>query len=253
MQDSTKLFSDRVDEYVKYRPGYPGEIVDLLVKRCGLTPQWRIADLGSGPGNLSRLFLAHGNPVYGIEPNKEMREAAERAFAGNPFFRSIDARAEATGLANRSVEMIVAGQAFHWFDPIPARIEAKRILQPGGWTALVWNTRRHDGSRFMEGFERTLTDLLPGYRAGKGRSHGSENVDRYFGAKPPAKAVFRQHVEHGWESFSGLVLSSSYAPKMGQPGHHALMEALRDLYDREQSGAKVQVLYETEVYYGQLQ
>ena len=217
MTDSTKLFGDRVKEYVKFRPGYPVEIVTLLADKCGLTPQWRIADIGSGPGNLTRIFLQNGNSVIGVEPNLEMRQAAERLLGSERLFRSVDGTAEATTLESGSVELMVAGQAFHWFDPIQARVECRRILVPTGWAALIWNERKHDASRFMEGYERIFRDLIPDYRLGKARGHGQENILAFYGGTQPERAEFQQFVEHGWESLSGLALSTSYVPKMDLP------------------------------------
>ena len=72
MSNSTKRFSNRVEDYIKYRPGYPQEVIGLLSRECGLEPGSIIADVGSGTGILSELFLRHGNTVYGIEPNDEL-------------------------------------------------------------------------------------------------------------------------------------------------------------------------------------
>lgn len=251
MADSTKLFSNRVAEYIKARPGYPSAIIDLLATECGMIPDWNIADLGSGTGNLTRLFLENGNTVYGVEPNLEMREAAERTFEACKAFRSVDGRSEATTLESGSIDLVSAGQAFHWFDPIPTQVECRRILQPEGWCALVWNVRRHDASRFMEQYEQILTKQIPTYGSGKGRTHGAENIEVFFGHLP-AKATFSHSVDHTWDSLSNLVLSTSYAPKEGQPGHEELMAAFRDCFEREESNGKVQVAYDTEVFYGRL-
>src|SRR5262249_43298352 len=149
MSDSTTRFSDRVEDYVKYRPHYPETVIEYLRSTYGLTSGWDIADIGSGTGISTELFLRNGNRVYGIEPNREMREKAEQllagyaerrgaegadgaaaegvaaagAAAGGGNFISIDGTAEVTGLPDDSVDMIVAGQAFHWFDPKKSRVE----------------------------------------------------------------------------------------------------------------------------------
>ena len=149
MSDSTRRFSSRVDNYVKYRPSYPPEVVELLAAECGLTPGALVADIGAGTGLLAELFLQNGYRVLGVEPNREMRQAGERLLGDYPHFTSIDGTAEVTTLADKSVDIITAGQAFHWFDREKARAEFARILRPGGWVALVWNERRVDATPFL--------------------------------------------------------------------------------------------------------
>src|SRR5689334_15561560 len=133
MVDPTLRFSNRVDNYSKYRPTYPSAVLDLLAAECGLTSNALIADIGSGTGLLAELFLTNGNRVVGVEPNREMRAAGERLLANAPGFTSVDGTAEATTLAAGSVDFVTAGQAFHWFDRALARVEFARILKPEGW------------------------------------------------------------------------------------------------------------------------
>ena len=164
-QNPTTRFSSRVDDYVKYRPGYPGAILDFLRHECGLTRDSIIADVGSGTGKLTELFLKNGNQVFGIEPNQEMREAGERLLKPYPNFRSLAATAEATTLQNQSVDIITAGQAFHWFNRETTRQEFLRILKPGGWVALIWNDRHTTASPFLEAYEELLQKFSTDYRA----------------------------------------------------------------------------------------
>src|SRR3954470_13160055 len=131
--DPTRRFSNRVEDYIKYRPGYPRAVVGLLEDECGLTRESVVADVGSGTGILSELFLSAGVRVYGVEPNREMREAGERLLAAYESFVSVDGRAEETTLADASADFVTAGQAFHWFEPASARREFRRILRDGGW------------------------------------------------------------------------------------------------------------------------
>src|SRR5213595_654680 len=133
MSDPTKRFSNRVENYIKYRPGYPDAVIDLLTEECRLTQQSIIADIGSGTGILSELFLKNGNSVFAIEPNAAMRRTAEDLLRKHPKFTSIDAAAEATTLDIASVDFVTAAQAFHWFDRKNARKEFARILKPEGW------------------------------------------------------------------------------------------------------------------------
>ena len=161
MTDSTTYFSGRVESYVRYRPSYPPAIIDLLVEDCGLSRDWIVADIGSGPGNLTRLFLDYGARVYAVEPNQEMREAGERLLGALPGFTSVDGTAEATGLPEASVDLVTAGQAFHWFDSQRAGTEFRRILRPPQWVALVWNERRNGSSPFLTALRSVPRSLRP--------------------------------------------------------------------------------------------
>jgi SAM-dependent methyltransferase len=156
--DSTQRFSNRVDNYVKYRPGYPRDVLRFLSETKGFNPTWTVADIGSGTGISTSLFLDNGNTVYAVEPNAPMRNKAEELLGSRPGFISIDGKAENTGLPASAVDLIIAGQAFHWFDPIPAKKEFIRILRPGGAIALMWNERQKSS-----GFEKAYEDLLQTY------------------------------------------------------------------------------------------
>ena len=162
MLSPTVRFSTRVENYVRYRPGYPDAVLAWLRAECDLTPAAVVADIGSGTGKLAELFLRNGNRVFGVEPNREMREAGEGMLAGFPNFVSVDGAAEATTLPAASVDFVTAGQAFHWFDRQTARREFARILKPGGWVVLVWNERRSD-SPFLRDYEALLREFASEY------------------------------------------------------------------------------------------
>ena len=152
---STERFSDRVADYVRYRPSYPPDLLDCLRRNCGLTPHWIIADVGSGTGLLTKIFLENGNRVFAVEPNAAMRAAGEEFLRGFEQLASREGRAEATGLEAHSVDLVAAGQAFHWFDRRRARAEFERILKPSGWVALVWNERL-TSTPFLADYEQLL-------------------------------------------------------------------------------------------------
>jgi len=135
--DPTQRFSNRADNYTRYRPHYPDGVLDILRDGIGLTPQTVIADIGSGTGIATALFLRNGNPVFAVEPNREMRVAAEEQLHARPGFQSVQGTAEATTLPAASVDCVVAAQAFHWFDPVKTQAEFRRILKPGGWVVLM--------------------------------------------------------------------------------------------------------------------
>src|SRR5580698_5790113 len=151
--NSTSRFSDRVENYVRYRPGYPPEVLEKLKCECGLTSGHPIADIASGTGIWTRMLLENGNRVFGVEPNAEMRAAGERLLAPFANFTSIAGTAEATTLPDDSLDFISAAQAGHWFDRAKARQEFVRVLKPGGWLVLLWNERVTDSTAFLRDYE----------------------------------------------------------------------------------------------------
>jgi SAM-dependent methyltransferase len=246
----TTRFSNRVDNYVRYRPGYPVEIINLLRTECGMTENSVIADIGSGTGKLSELFLKTGCPVLGIEPNKEMREAGEQM--NFPNFTSVDATAEATTLPARSVDFITAGQAFHWFDLAQCRVEFLRILKPGGSVVIIWNDRRADTTPFLADYERLLAEFGTDYaEANHRRTDKPEVIRVFFGAEPRFKTFFHTQ-QFDFEGIKGRLLSSSYAPAAGQPKHEEMLAELKRIFEARQENGKVAFEYETHVYYGHL-
>src|SRR6266550_4518687 len=251
MIDPTKRFSTRVDNYVKYRPGYPPGIIDLLSSECGLTPAAAVADVGSGTGILSELFLQLGNRVYGVEPNGDMRQAAERFLKPYPGFNTVDGKAEATTLAAHSVEFITAGQAFHWFDQEKAREEFTRILKPGGWTALIWNERRLESSQFLRDLEELLVKC--GINYGQVRHENVYgNFAAFFGANGFKISTFDNFQLLDQEGLKGRVFSASYTPEPGHPNFETMLEQLLSIFRTHEKGGKVTIEYDTKVYYGQL-
>ena len=250
-RDPKKRFSSRVENYVRYRPGYPKEILRLLASECGLTPRSVIADLGSGTGKLAELFLANGNSVFGVEPNREMREAGERLLKGFANFTSIDATAEATTLPVGCADFITAGQAFHWFDRKSCRSEFARILKPGGWTVLIWNDRQTQSSRFLVEYEQLLKNFATDYAKVDHKNIDDEVVREFFGYAP-AKKLLPSSQEFDHDGVKGRLLSSSYAPEEGQPHHSEMMRDLEKLFQERQQSGHVQFIYDTVVYYGKL-
>jgi SAM-dependent methyltransferase len=247
--DAKRRFSGRVENYVKYRPGYPPAVLDNLRESVGLTPQWVVADVGSGTGISSELFLKHGNEVYGVEPNAEMRRAAERLLAGYPRFHSIDGSAEHTTLADQSVDLVAAGQAFHWFDPAAARREFGRILRPGRPVVLMWNTRHVGGTPFLETYERLLLEYGTDYQKVRHEGVTDERLREFFG-RPPQASSFPNRQQFDYAGIEGRLLSSSYAPAPGRPGHTDMLRELRRIFDAFNSDGRVTILYDTQVYVG---
>jgi SAM-dependent methyltransferase len=248
----TERFSDRVANYVCYRPSYPPQLIDLLRRETGLTPQWTIADLGSGTGISTELLLKNGNTIYAIEPNDAMRAAAvEQLAAKYPNFRSVAGSAEATNLPAASVDLAAAFQAFHWFDLDRVPAELARVLRPPGWLALVFNRRKTDGSAFLTGYEAIIRHYSADYHAVRHERVGDAELRRVFASYATYSLPNQQLFD--FDGLRGRVLSSSYAPNPGQPGHDEMMAGLRDLFDRTAQSGRVAFDYETQIYIGQVQ
>jgi SAM-dependent methyltransferase len=248
----TRRFSGRVADYVRYRPGYPPALMEYLRRDLALDPSHRVADVGSGTGKLSEMLLRQGNVVFGVEPNPEMRRAAEAVLRDFPGFRSVDGSAEATGLADASVDQIVAAQAFHWFRVEEARREFARIGRAGSPTALVWN-RRLESSSFLRAYESLLLRLSLDYAAVDHRKKSDPRIlSDFFGRGGYRRATFPHAQTLDWQGLRGRVLSSSYVPVPGHPGHDAMFRELRHLFDEHRRDGRVTLEYETEVYWGRL-
>jgi len=247
----TERFTNRVENYLKYRPSYPPEIIALLESECGLTREAVVADIGSGTGFMAELFLKHGNKVFGVEPNAEMRAAGERTLAKYPAFVSVNATAEMTTLPERSIDLIVAGQAFHWFDQAAAKREFKRILKPEGYVVLVWNGFRIETSPVVRGYHELLLRHGTDYKE-VSREIDSCNVQAFYSPRKYVHATFPFKQVFDLEGFKGRLLSASYAPQPGDSRYEEMIGELRTIFDENQSQGKVDFDYETQVFYGQL-
>lgn len=250
--DPTQRFSSRVADYVRYRPSYPAEVVDLLARECSLTASSVVADIGSGTGLLAEVILKSGCEVIGVEPNPDMRAAAETLLDGVARFRNVDGRAEHTTLSCDSVDIITAGQAFHWFEPTQSRAEFLRILRPHGWVALVWNERIVSDDPFLAGYEQLLQRYAPEYLKVDHRRIDSEAITRFFGHDVWRTAVFPNEQHFDLEGICGRLRSSSYTPHAGSPSYDAMICDLKRLFHSCQQQGSIAFLYDTKVYYGML-
>jgi ubiquinone/menaquinone biosynthesis C-methylase UbiE len=248
VQDPTRRFSDRVSYYAKFRPGYPEELLAYLGRLFPLSAA--VADIGSGTGILTRQLLDHGYTVYAVEPNEPMRAEAERALKAYSCFHSVNGRAEATRLPDRAIDLVTCAQAFHWFDRKKSRSEFCRILKPDGATALIWNERRDDLSDFAWEYNDLLHRMVRDYRKSKHRRIRAEEIHGFFAPNDVALVSFQNFQDLDREGFKGRLLSSSYVPIVGQPGHEEIVEAAEKIFDKYEHGGKVTVEYETKLYLG---
>ena len=252
-EDAKQRFSNRAADYARYRPSYPPEVLPLLHKWGKLERHHVVADIGSGTGLLSKLFLDHGNPVIGVEPNAEMRAAGEEFLKSYKNFTSVAGSAEATTLPSDSVDFVVAGQAFHWFQPAPTREEFRRILKTEGRAIVLWNERLLDETPFLRKYE----ELLRKYGTDYARVHESypraEQMLEFFKPDEFTSHALPNFQEFDFEGLRGRLRSSSYAPMPGQPNFEPMMEELHRIFKEHQRHGKVRLEYRTHVYSGKLE
>ncbi|NUM55281.1 MAG: class I SAM-dependent methyltransferase [Candidatus Hydrogenedentes bacterium] len=250
--DVTKRFSDRVENYVKFRPGYPDGLVVHLLDRAKLSRGSAVADIGSGTGIFSELLLARGLRVFAVEPNPEMRAAAERMLGKQNGFVSINGSAESTGLDDASVDAVVAAQAFHWFDGVRARAEFRRILRPGGMVALVWNDRKVDSTPFLAEYDALLRSKGTDYEKVNHRNVDAERLRAFFGPCGYEESTFDNEQRFDWDGLYGRAMSSSYVPAEGSAGCNEFVAGLRAVFDAHARGGIVAFEYDTRMFIGEV-
>ncbi len=248
--DPLKRFSNRVDNYIRYRPHYPEGLITFFNNEINFNASKTIADIGSGTGILSELFLKNGNTVYGVEPNKGMRLAAEELLRGFQYFISINAAAENTTLPSACSDVITAGQAFHWFDVRRAKKEFKRILKPHGYVILIWNSRINDASPFLHAFEELLINFSTDYAKVNHKNINEEIFNNFFSSYKSKR--FPNSQKFDFEGLKGRLMSASYAPVESHPNYLPMMKELIRIFDTFNSNGFVEMVYETEVYYGRI-
>lgn len=255
--DAKTRFSNRVDHYVRYRPSYPKEIVALLTEHCGLTASSIIADVGSGTGILSRLFLENGNTVFSVEPNEPMRLAAEKELSDFANFKSIDATAESTSLPDASVDLVTAGQAFHWFNPAESRKEFQRILRRNpespshtGWVSLIWNIRNFAEVPFMQKCEELFYRYGTDYQKVFAQRIDVKEIEKFFDNQPLQIFSLPNAQTFDLIGLKGRIQSCSYAPEVGTDAHQAMTAELEKIFAEYQQNGVVQYQYKTMIYCG---
>jgi ubiquinone/menaquinone biosynthesis C-methylase UbiE len=250
--DSKQRFSNRVTDYVRYRPGYPSAVRDVLRAECGLKSGHVIADVGSGTGFLSELFLKNGNRVFGVEPNEPMRLAGEEYLASYDGFVSINGSAESTTLDDASVDFVTTGQAFHWFDQNAARREFVRILKPAGWVVVIWNERLTDASPFVREYEDLLRKFGTDYASVKESYPNEQHMRDFFGADAYSSHTLPNFQEFDFDGVAGRLRSSSFIPTPDHPNFAPMMAELQRIFDANNQDGRVRLEYTTHIYFGRL-
>jgi len=249
-KDTVERFSNRVGNYVKYRPSYPKEVLNLFREETALTADSVIADVGSGTGISSKIFLENGNSVYGVEPNAKMREAAKEFLQDYERFHSIDGTAEATTLPDASADLVIAAQAFHWFDPAATRAEFRRILKPGGWIALIWNERQLNTTPFLTDYEQLLLKYASDYTKVRHDNINGKLLEEFFQAEF-RHATYANAQVLDFEGLKGRVSSSSYMPAETDERYENMVEELKSLFAKHAQSDRITVFYDTNIFYTQ--
>lgn len=252
MSNSTARFSNRVDNYIKYRPGYPPDVLTLLKENGGLNKNSVIADIGSGTGIFTKLLLDEGYTVYAVEPNEAMRLSAEGQLGDNKKFRSVNGTAEATTLKAKSVDMVVCAQAFHWFNSPETKAEFARILKPGGLAALIWNNRQVEIDEFSIEYEFLLQQQASDYKRVNHQNLTATDFNAFFRDGNYQLTCFPNNQLFDEAGLIGRAFSSSYVPAGDTPEGEAFLAELKKLFHRNQVDGKVNVQYQTEVYLGEV-
>lgn len=253
MLETVARFDNRVLSYVRGRPQYPLALLGCLVTEYGLGPTSVVADVGAGTGLLTRLLLTAGCTVHAVEPNAHMRAAADALLGGHPGYVSRAGTAEATTLPAHSVDFVVAGQAFHWFDPAAARVEFCRILRPGGWVALIWNVRRETGTPFLAGYQALIEQFGLDY-AQVDHTHvvDADRLAGFFGAAGYVQRTFVNRQPLDLAGVIDRISSTSYMPGPDHPSYPALLAQIRTLFATSAQDGRVIMEYATKLYIGQL-
>jgi SAM-dependent methyltransferase len=251
-RDSTLRFSDRVENYVNFRPRYPPRVLDVLRDETGFDSTAIIADIGSGTGISSELFLENGNTVYAVEPNAPMRSAAESLLARFSRFHSIDGTAEATTLPPNSVNYVVAAQAYHWFDPDRAKTEFARVLRPNGWLVLLWNSSRTDSTALLRDYETLLQNFATDYLAVNHKNLSPAKLAPIFADGSFRLRTIDNAQDFDFTGLKGRLLSSSYAPSQTHPNHDRMLAELKGIFDKHAVNRQVRFEYDLEIYIGHL-
>ena len=251
MSSTVERFSNRVANYVKYRPDYPAAALDVFKNQMNLRDDSIIADIGAGTGISARMFLENGSRVFAVEPNEAMREAAAEFLRDFPGLTLIDGTAEKTNLAANAVDFVIAAQAFHWFDAANARAEFKRILRPDGFAALIWNERQLDTSEFLRAYEKFLLEYGRDYTEVRHEKVNEELLENFF-QTPFRRAVFANVQTLDLAGLRGRMLSSSYMPPETDPVFPAMNEELKSLFATYAENGKIQISYDTNIFYARI-
>jgi ubiquinone/menaquinone biosynthesis C-methylase UbiE len=250
MKDNTKRFSDRVDNYQRFRPSYKDETIDYIFDNFGLSKKSVLADIGSGTGIFTEKILQKCKKVYAVEPNTEMRTAAEKRLSINKSFQSINGTSENTTLDNESIDAITVAQAFHWFNIEDTKKEFKRILKKDTFVFLIWNNRVTN-TPFLKEYEEILVNKIPEYTE-VNHNNITEDIIKTFLIRDYSKVIFRNNQIFDLEGVFGRLSSSSYTPKQDTKEYEIIKEAIINAFNKYSTDGVISFNYNTEIYSGKI-
>lgn len=250
-RNSIERFTEKVQFYLKYRPCYPKEILELLIRECGLNKKKIIADIGSGTGFLAKLFLDFGHIVYGVEPNQAMRKAGESFLVNYSHFHSVSGTSETTHLENESIDFITVGTAFHWFDLEKTKKEFLRIAKPNAWVVLIWNVRDTKSPAICE-YESLLLEYGIDYVNSKAEKFDKVTMNTFFENYPVKTALFRNVQLLDWNGFKGRLLSTSFIPGPESINYRLMIKKLKQIFSRYEKNGIIKFLYQTNLFYSHI-
>jgi SAM-dependent methyltransferase len=222
---TTTPYAGKARDYAACRPPYASEAMTSLCEAVGLNTSWTIADIGSGTGNVSRHLVGLASCVFAVEPDDSMRHEAEALLGSHPGFVSVTGTAEATTLADRSIDLIVVGQALHWFDAAKAHQEFDRILKSDGWFAVVWNS----------------------FGAG-----GEPDLSAFLRSEESVRLSFPMTIHETWAQFIGGARSAARTPNVDDEGYEDFERAQKAVFDARARDGLIQVEYTTVLVFGHM-
>jgi SAM-dependent methyltransferase len=244
----TERFNNRVENYLKFRPHYPEELFSFLETQLKLDSRMKLADIGSGTGLFAEPLLKKGYAIYCIEPNDEMRSAAEKHLSIYPGFISIDNRAEHTGLEPNSIDCIIVAQAFHWMNPIETKQEFSKILKDNGKIIICWILAMED-TEFLEKYEGIRKTFGIEYTATK---RADESVLReFYSPQNMNSKIFYHKIKMDFEKLKGHLLSASFIPQRGHGSFNVMIDSLQELFDKYNENGFIEMKYQTIVFWNE--
>ncbi|MGI2335777.1 MAG: class I SAM-dependent methyltransferase [Dehalogenimonas sp.] len=241
-------YTARIESYANYLPGYPTAYIDYLTQRGKLRDDSIIADIGAGAGILAKAIAPRVNRVLAVELDEKMRLAGVENCRSVPNITVIPGSAEGTGLESSSIDLLTAGQSFHYFDTEASKLEFRRILKPGGLTALSWHIRVRD-YLFGEAFENLMRQFCPDYR---GASVNEWPTGQFFKNGEYERRTFANHRLVDLETLIGYALSMPFSPTKGEARFSEFVEKLATLYDKYSDHGKLELRAAVDSYCGEI-
>lgn len=256
MRQRSRSFDAWALDYDRYRPTYPQSLFDHIAARLELPNDARVADLGAGTGKAARQMARRGWHVVAVEPGEGMLDVLRaRAEQEGLAIVARQASAEDTGLPDASVDLVRAGQAFHWFDKARAVPEMARIVRPGGGVAIFWNGRADDRSPFLSAYTDLLEHYLPEHHIDRQERESTAPRELSEGGWfeiVPDKTQLRHDVAMTADDFVSYVFTGSQIRLFIEPdAQERLKSDIRELIQGHFGDGEVIVPYDVDVYVGQ--